>query len=106
MPMWAYKGVDPRGKAVTGTRDADTPKLKGVVSDVRLKVNEGSSLADALGKHGRIFQGVFISMARAGETAGNLDQVLVRLADFLEAQVRLKSKVVGAMIYPILMACV
>ena len=84
----------------------DNPKLKGIVTEVRAKVNEGSSLADALGKHGKVFAGVYISMVRAGETAGNLDQVLVRLADFLEAQVKLKSKILGAMMYPVLMACV
>ena len=84
----------------------DNPKLKSIVVEVRSMVNEGSSLADALGKHGKVFEGVYVSMVRAGEAAGNLDQVLVRLADFLEAQVKLKSKVVGAMIYPILMACV
>jgi general secretion pathway protein F len=84
----------------------DNPKLKSIVVEVRSMVNEGSSLADALGKHGKVFEGVYVSMVRAGEAAGNLDQVLVRLADFLEAQVKLKAKVVGAMIYPILMACV
>jgi general secretion pathway protein F len=84
----------------------ENPKLKSIVVEVRAKVNEGSSLADALSKHDRVFQPIFVSMVRAGETAGNLDSVLTRLADFLEAQVRLRSKVLGAMIYPVLMAAV
>ena len=70
----------------------ENPKLKSIVVEVRAKVNEGSSLADALSKHDRVFQPIFVSMVRAGETAGNLDSVLTRLADFLEAQVRLRSK--------------
>lgn len=84
----------------------DNPKLKTIVGDVRLRVNEGSSLADALGKHPKAFEEVYVSMVRAGETAGNLDAVLERLADFLESQSKLRSKVTSAMVYPIIMLVV
>ena len=84
----------------------ENAKFKTIVGDVRMRVNEGSSLADALARHGRAFEEVYVSMVRAGETAGNLDEVLARLADFLESQIRLRSKVVGALIYPIIMAIV
>src|SRR4030095_2922684 len=84
----------------------ENPRLKSVVGEVRSRVNEGSSLADALGKHPRHFESVFVSMVKAGETAGNLDQVLVRLADFMESAIKQRSKVVGAMIYPALMAVI
>jgi general secretion pathway protein F len=191
MALWAYKGVDARGKSVSGVKDADNPKtlranlrrdgilvtdvaparagksataglsegkglrrevdlggvfgsvkktevaaftrqlatllragiplaeglgalfeqienprFKSVIGEIRSKVNEGSALADALGKHTKIFEGVYVSMVRAGETAGNLDQVLVRLADFMESSIKQRSKVVGAMIYPALMAVI
>lgn len=191
MPMWAYKGIGPSGKPVTGVRDADTPKLvrallrkEGVVvtdvepskvgaggkaaakgkgglskevdlgailggvkktdianftrqlatllkagialaealgtlfeqtdnvrlkvpiGEVRTAVNEGSSLADALGKHPKIFDELYVSMVRAGEVAGNLDDVLVRLADFLDSSQKLKSKVQSAMVYPVIMVIV
>src|SRR3954471_14528696 len=59
-------------------------RFKTPVSEVRAAVNEGSSLADALAKHPKLFDDLFISMVRAGEVAGNLDEVLLRLADFLE----------------------
>jgi general secretion pathway protein F len=85
------------------TEQIENEKFKTTVGDVRTRVNEGSSLADALGRHPRVFEEVFVSMVRAGETAGNLDQVLVRLAEFMEAAQRLKSKVGGAMVYPIAM---
>ena len=75
-------------------------RLKRVVSDVRQRVNEGASLADALAAHPRVFTGLFVNMIRAGESSGALDVVLVRLADFTESQARLRSKIVATMIYP------
>jgi general secretion pathway protein F len=81
-------------------------KFKAIVGEVRTAVNEGSSLADALGKHPTVFDSLYVSMVRAGEMAGNLDEVLGRLADFMESADRLKSKVQGAMIYPLIMVVV
>jgi len=81
-------------------------RLKTPVAEVRTMVNEGSSLADALAKHPKIFGELFVSMVRAGEVAGNLDEVLTRLADFLEGAQKLKSKVQSAMIYPMVMVAV
>lgn len=78
-------------------------KFKAIVGEVRTAVNEGSSFADSLAKHPTIFDNLYISMVRAGEIAGNLDEVLARLADFMESAAKLKSKVQGAMIYPIIM---
>ncbi|HTL36759.1 MAG TPA: type II secretion system F family protein [Kofleriaceae bacterium] len=60
-------------------------RFKAPLSEVRTAVNEGSSLADSLGKHPKLFDDLYVSMVRAGEVAGNLDEVLSRLADFLEA---------------------
>jgi general secretion pathway protein F len=191
MPMYAYKGIAPSGKNVSGTRDAESPKalrqilrkdgvhvtsfdlskggkaaqeqnakkaglsrdvdfgglfggvkkteiaaftrqlatllrsgiplaeslgalvdqtanqrFKAQLAEVRTAVNEGTAFADALGKHKKLFDELFVSMVRAGELAGNLDEVLTRLADFLESSQKLKSKVQGAMIYPTIMVCI
>ncbi|MBA3394475.1 MAG: type II secretion system inner membrane protein GspF [Deltaproteobacteria bacterium] len=81
-------------------------RLKTPMSEVRTAVNEGSSLADAMAKHPRIFDELYVSMVRAGELAGNLDEVLERLSDFLEGAQKLKSKVQSAMIYPMVMVIV
>jgi len=81
-------------------------RLKTPISEVRAAVNEGQSFADSLAKHPKLFDELFVSMVRAGEIAGNLDEVLSRLADFLEASQRLKSKIQGAMIYPMVMVVV
>src|SRR6185436_12747419 len=63
----------------------ENPKLKNVLGEVKGAVNEGASLADALARHPTVFDELFVSMVRAGEMAGNLDEVLLRLADFLES---------------------
>lgn len=81
-------------------------RLKTPISEVRTAVNEGQSFADSLAKHPKLFGELFVSMVRAGELAGNLDEVLTRLADFLEASQKLTSKVQGAMIYPTVMVVV
>ena len=74
-----------------------------MLTGVRQKVNEGGALADAMAQHGTIFPDLYTNMVRSGEAAGNLDAVLARLADFLDAQHALRSKVSGAMTYPIIM---
>jgi len=82
---------------------ADNKKLAMVLVEVREKVNQGTSLADTLAPHENIFPELYVNMVRSGESAGNLDAVLARLAEFLDAQNALRSKVVGAMVYPIIM---
>ncbi|HVY36745.1 MAG TPA: type II secretion system F family protein, partial [Polyangia bacterium] len=81
----------------------ENKKLQMVLAEIRQKVNEGSSLADTLSAHPAIFPELYTNMVRSGEAAGNLDAVLARLADFLDAQQALRSKVSGALTYPIIM---
>ena len=82
------------------TEDA---KLGQVLAEVRERVSEGSSLANALGEHKSVFSDLYINIVRAGEASGTLDIVLLRLADFLETQAALTSRVRGALIYPMFM---
>ena len=81
-------------------------RLKRIVSDVKTRVNEGSSLADALGQHGKVFGTLYVNMVRAGEASGALDAVLARLADFTEGQAKLRQKVLGTLIYPVIMTII
>ena len=81
----------------------DHERLKLIVSQVKTRVNEGASLADAMAQHPRAFTTLYVNMIRAGESSGALDVVLVRLADFTESQARLKSKIVGTLTYPAVM---
>ena len=81
----------------------DNPNLKITLSEIRQKVNEGSSLAKALSDYPKIFDNVYVNMVDAGETSGTLEVVLLKLADFTESQLQLKNKIKGAMTYPVVM---
>lgn len=82
---------------------ADVARLKSILSHVRERVNEGSSLADALAQHPKVFSDLFVNMVRAGEASGALDVVLLRLADYTESSARLRSKLRSALTYPAVM---
>ena len=73
--------------------------LKGVFAQIRDRVNEGSALADAISSTGK-FDTLYISMVRSGEASGALGTVLNRVADYLEDQVRLASKLTSIFVYP------
>jgi general secretion pathway protein F len=81
----------------------DNQNLKITLSEIRQKVNEGSSLAKALADYPKIFDNVYINMVDAGETSGTLDVVLLKLADFTEGQLKLRNKIKSAMTYPVIM---
>ncbi len=84
----------------------ENAKFKNVLTAVRKAINEGAALGDALEAHPRVFTNLYVNMVRAGESSGTLDTVLSRLSDFLESQVKLKTKVTGTMVYPIIMVFV
>jgi general secretion pathway protein F len=84
----------------------DNPRLKITLSEIKQKVNEGSSLASALSDYPAIFNNVYVNMVEAGETSGTLEVVLLRLADFTESQVKLNNKIKSAMTYPVIMMTV
>jgi general secretion pathway protein F len=76
--------------------------LKAVMAQIRDRVNEGSNLADALDDSGE-FDNLYVSMIRAGEASGSLEPVLMRIADYLEEQVRLAGKISSILMYPAFM---
>ncbi len=81
-----------------GTR---APVLKAAVADIMLGVQKGKRFADALSEHPNVFDKFFQNMIRAGEESGGLDQILNRLAVYIEKSVKIQSKVKGALVYPI-----
>lgn len=79
-------------------------KLKQVISEIRTDVESGSALSDSLEKHPKVFNRLYVSMVRAGEAGGILDETLIRVATQLEAEDSLKRMVRSAMVYPLLIA--
>lgn len=84
----------------------ENERLARAFNAVREEVVQGQSLHAALGSHSRIFPVLFVNMVQVGENTGTLDQVLKRLADFLEDQARMRSRLQSAMAYPILMSLI
>jgi general secretion pathway protein F/type IV pilus assembly protein PilC len=87
-------------------RQSSNPTLGAILREVRAKVADGSGLAEAMAQHPRAFDELAVSMVRAGQEGGFLEDVLHRIADFTEHQEDLKAKVVGAMVYPIFLMVV
>jgi general secretion pathway protein F len=79
----------------------EQPKLKRTFTQIREKVLEGASLAQAMSGHPAVFGHIHVNMVKAGETGGALDIILKRLADFSETRLKLKKKIESAMAYPI-----
>ena len=81
-------------------RQSSSKRLSSVLRDVRMKVADGTGLAQAMAAHPKVFDELVISMIRAGQEGGFLEDVLKRVAVFVEHQEDLKAKVIGALAYP------
>ncbi len=79
---------------------------KNMLVNIKERVAAGASFSKALEDYEKIFPEFYVNMVAAGEASGNLDDVLSRLSDFLEARANLRSKVRSSMVYPIFMICV
>jgi type IV pilus assembly protein PilC len=75
--------------------------LKAIIGGVADEVEGGGTLSDAMAKFPKAFDKLYVNMINAGEAGGVLDLILARLADFMEKAAKLKKKVIGAMVYPI-----
>jgi general secretion pathway protein F/type IV pilus assembly protein PilC len=87
-------------------RQAVHPAVGEVLREVRADVADGTSLADSMAQHPHVFNELTVSMVRAGQEGGFLEDVLKRIADFTEHAEDLKSKVIGSLAYPIFLAVV
>jgi len=80
----------------------EKPGFRAVVASLRDNIETGSSLSEAISRHPKIFSALFMNMVKAGETSGMLDDILERLADYLEKTSSLQRKVKSSFIYPAL----
>lgn len=86
--------------------NTENPRLRSIFLETRESVLGGSSLSKALEKHPEVFPPLFRGLVQAAEASGSLDQVLPRLADYLEKRARIRSEVRSALTYPALMTIV
>lgn len=82
-------------------QQSDNKRFGKILEDVKLRVEGGASFSDALRGHPKVFDDLFVNMIQAGEVGGILDTILNRLATYMEKAAKLRSKVKGAMVYPI-----
>jgi type IV pilus assembly protein PilC len=80
----------------------ENKKLGETIEAIRQEVESGASLSSAMAEHDKVFPKLYVAMVRAGEAAGMLDEVLLRVAAMLEADVKLRSKIKSAMTYPVI----
>ena len=86
-------------------QQTDDKALAEVIREVRSDVEGGSLLSQAMAKHPKVFDNLYIAMVEAGEAAGILDSVLDRVAHQIEKEMKIRRRVKGAMIYPTLVLC-
>ncbi|MGW8286693.1 MAG: type II secretion system F family protein [Desulfobulbales bacterium] len=94
-----------QGLEILGNQQ-ENPTFKKILLQIRSDVETGTTFADALKKHPKVFDSLFCNMVEAGEIGGILDTILSRLALFMEKNMSLKKKVKGAMTYPIICLCI
>ena len=82
-------------------RQEKLPALRTAIAGMAESVESGSTFAEALGQHPKVFSHFFVNMVKAGEASGALQAVLTRLAEFMEKAQRIRTKVRGAMVYPV-----
>jgi type IV pilus assembly protein PilC len=80
--------------------------LKNCLMDVADDVESGATLSEAMAKHPKAFDRLYVGMIKAGEAGGVLDTILDRLSHFMEKSLRLRKKVIGALIYPVVVTVV
>jgi len=85
---------------------SENPTFKAILKEITKDVEGGSTLAEAMKKHPKIFDSLFVNLVAAGEVGGILDTILRRLAQFIEKAERLKSQIKGAMTYPIVVMAI
>src|SRR6266568_7122724 len=90
---------------IIGTQ-ADNPAFRRVLMAIKSKVESGSTFADALADHPKVFDELFVQLVRAGEIGGILDTILQRLGAYIEKNEKLARRVKGALVYPVVVLCI
>jgi general secretion pathway protein F len=86
------------------SQQSEKPRVQSILLGVRARVMEGHTLANGLGEFPRVFPEIYRATVSAGEQSGHLDRILERLADYTENREQLRQKVIGALLYPIVLS--
>ncbi len=89
-----------RGLAILAEQTSN-PQLAKTLGETRMDVEQGASLSESFAKHPKVFNDLYVAMVKSGETGGSLDGTLLRLAEMLESEVKLRGKIKSAMTYPV-----
>lgn len=101
------RGGVPLLRSITILREqTSSPKLKEVLEDIHRRIEDGESLGDSFARHPKVFSDIAINMTKAGGEGGFLDDALLRIGKFTEEQADLKSRTIGALAYPIMLASI
>jgi type IV pilus assembly protein PilC len=84
----------------------DNPDFKRILLDLKNTVETGQTFADALKKHPKVFDNLFVNLVAAGETGGILDSIMQRLSVYIEKNLKLVKQIKGALTYPVVVLCV
>ncbi len=103
MATLARAGLPLEETLLAVSQQTEKPRVQSVLLGVRAKVVEGHSLAAGLNEYPRVFPEIYRATVSAGEQSGHLDQVLERLADYTESREQTRQKVLGALLYPIVL---
>jgi type IV pilus assembly protein PilC len=87
-------------------KQASSRRLRRVIGDIRKSMEAGLSLHEAMAKNRTVFSNLWVHLVESGEASGNLSIILSRLANYLERYVQFRSKVISALIYPVILVCV
>jgi type IV pilus assembly protein PilC len=87
------------------SQQVSSRKLYNIIKDLQKNMEAGLSLHEAMAKHPQVFSSLWINLVESGEASGNLALILTRLAGYLERMAAFKSKVISALIYPLILLC-
>jgi len=96
-------GVPLSQALATLQEEIENPALRQIIIQVLKDIREGASFADSLAKHPQVFSGIYINMVAAGEVSGNMEDVLAKVAHFIQKQMELQQKVSTALFYPLIL---
>ena len=82
----------------------ENKKFKIILTDIKIRIEAGSSFSQALSEHSNVFSNLYINMVGAAEMSGSLSQMLEQLVEYLDQEAETRSQVVSAMVYPIIIA--